>query len=206
MGIKEHWEEMYRQRGATGVGWYRPHLDRSLALIAACGLPSSAGIVDAGGGASTLVDDLLERGFSGITVIDLSGSSLALSQSRLGGRAAKIHWVQGDATMPLLAAGSVDLWHDRAVFHFLAGEDSRSAYVEQVSRCVRPGGFIVLGAFSHEAPEKCSGLPVKRYSPQELADALGPAFEKLEEAREEHATPWGVNQPYSYILGCRKTV
>jgi SAM-dependent methyltransferase len=165
-----HWEGVYRQKSASEVSWYQPHLKQSLLLISEAKLPTGASIVDVGGGASTLVDDLLTQGFTDITVIDLAASALLQSKKRVGDRAASVRWLAGDATTDLLATESVDLWHDRAVFHFLTNEARRVAYVRQVERCVRRGKFVVLSTFAPDGPERCSGLPVARYSPDELVD------------------------------------
>jgi SAM-dependent methyltransferase len=198
-----HWEGVYRQKSASEVSWYQPHLKQSLLLISEAELPTAASIVDVGGGASTLVDDLLARGFTDLTVIDLATSALVQSKKRLGDHANGVRWIAGDATTDLLATESVDLWHDRAVFHFLTNEARRRAYIQQVERCVRPGKFVVLSTFAPEGPERCSGLPVARYSPDELADSLGAAFEKRAEARERHTSPSGAAQSFSYVL-CRR--
>jgi SAM-dependent methyltransferase len=198
-----HWEDVYRRKSANEVSWYQPHLKQSLLLIADAKLPTPASIVDVGGGASTLVDDLLAQGYTDLTVIDLAASALVQSQARLGDRSKSVRWLAGDATAELLAPASVDLWHDRAVFHFLTSETRRLAYVRQVERCVRPGKFVVLSTFAPDGPERCSGLPVARYSPDDLVNALGPAFEKLAEAREQHTAPSGSTQSFSYVL-CRR--
>ena len=203
MTDKSHWEGVYRQKSANEVSWFQPHLKQSLLLISEAELPTTAAIVDVGGGAATLVDDLLAQGFTDITVIDLATSALVQSQERLGDRAKSVRWLAGDATTELLATESVDLWHDRAVFHFLTNDAHRIAYVEQVRRCVRPGKFVVLSTFAPDGPERCSGLHVARYSPDELADTLGPAFVKLAEAREHHTSPSGAVQSFSYVL-CRR--
>lgn len=200
--IMGHWDDVYARKAATEVSWFRPHLDVSLGLIAASGLPSTAHIVDVGAGASTLVDDLLERGFAHLTAVDIAGAALEQTRARLGNRSSAVRWLVGDVTTPLLDEASVDLWHDRAVFHFLAG-DAREAYVREVRRCVRPGGFGVLGTFAPDGPEKCSGLPVTRYGPDELVAVLGPAFEEVTRAHELHTTPWGSPQPFTYVL-CRR--
>lgn len=204
MDRERHWQDVYQQKQPHEVSWYRQHLDQSLALIAECKLPAAAAIVDVGGGASSLIDDLLQLGFTQLTVIDLASAALAQTQARLGERAASVRFVQGDVTTPLLAAESVELWHDRAVFHFLTDERARAAYLEQVARCLRPGGYVVIGTFAPDGPERCSGLPVRRYAPKELAEALGPSFELLVESREEHVTPAGKRQPFSYVL-CRRS-
>jgi len=204
MSNEEHWEKVYSQKSATEVSWYRPHLERSLSLIAGCALPPSAPIVDIGGGASTLVDDLLDAGHTSITVIDLAAAALAQAKVRLGDRAAGVTWIAGNATTALLDADSIALWHDRAVFHFLTAEADRRAYLEQVSRCVQPGGYVLIGTFAPDGPERCSGLPVARYAPKEIVTALGARFESIAEEREVHKTPWGSDQAFSYAL-CRRT-
>lgn len=203
MSSEEHWENVYRQKEATEVSWYRAHLEKSLALIASCELPRAAHIVDIGGGASTLVDDLLDTGYTKLTVIDLAEAALEQARARLGGRAAKVTWLAGNATSPLLDPSSVSLWHDRAVFHFLTDEKERRAYVEQVARCVEHGGYVLIGTFAEDGPERCSGLPVARYSPREIASVLGADFESVSEDREVHRTPWGSEQKFSYAL-CRR--
>jgi SAM-dependent methyltransferase len=203
MTNKPHWEGVYLQKSASEVSWYQPHLTQSLELIAEAKVPPTAAIVDVGGGASTLVDDLLARGFTNITIIDLAAAALAQSRERLGDRARGVRWLEGDATSELLSPRSVDLWHDRAVFHFLTEEPRRRAYAEQLERCVRPGGFVLMSTFAPDGPERCSGLPVARYSPDELVAALGPGFEKVAEAREQHTSPWGSGQSFSYAL-CRR--
>lgn len=202
MSDETHWERIYQERGVDEVSWYRPHLDTSLHWIEALELPLEAAIVDAGGGASTLVDDLLERGFTDLTVIDLSRAALARSQTRLGERADEVRWLQGDVTEPLLAPDSVDLWHDRAVLHFLTEPAQLAAYVEQVRRCLRPGGHAMIATFACDGPEKCSGLEVTRRDPPQIAEALGSDFALVEQARHTHHTPWGSAQRFAHAL-CR---
>lgn len=203
MSSEEHWESVYRQKNATEVSWYRPHLEKSLALIAACKLPPEAHIVDVGGGASTLVDDLLDAGHTKITVIDLAAAALEQTKVRLAGRASSVTWVTGNATAALLDPNSVAFWHDRAVFHFLTGEAERREYLTQVSRCVQEGGYVLIGTFAEDGPERCSGLPVARYAPRQLASLFGAEFETVAEEREVHHTPWGTEQRFSYAL-CRR--
>jgi len=199
----QHWQAVYTDKSAAEVSWYRPHLDRSLALIDALALARDACVVDAGGGASTLVDDLLSRGFTAPTVIDLAPAALAVSQARLGERAAQVRWVVGDVTTALVPASSVDLWHDRAVFHFLTDEARRAAYVARVTEAVRPGGHVLIATFALDGPERCSGLTVQRYDADGIARTLGPAFEKAAEAREVHETPKGGRQAFTYCV-CRR--
>lgn len=203
MANEEHWEQVYRQKSATDVSWYRDHLDRSLALIRSCALSPTASILDVGGGASTLVDDLLHEGHTRLTVIDLAPSALEQARLRLGDRANVVTWIAGDATAPLVDADSVTLWHDRAVFHFLTEEADRNAYVAQVRRCVRSGGYVLIGTFAPDGPERCSGLPVARYTPAELVGIFAAEFEGVIEDREVHQTPWKSEQAFSYAL-CRR--
>jgi SAM-dependent methyltransferase len=202
MSIREHWDEVYRSKAPDAVSWYRPRLDQSLAWIDACRLAKDADIVDVGGGASTLVDDLLARGFEHVTVADLSGAALEHARARLGEDAARVRWIVGDATTQLFADDGVDLWHDRAVFHFLTDTSRRDAYLDALRRSVRRGGFVILATFGPNGPERCSGLPVVRYASGELAAALGSDFELIAQADEVRATPWGSAQSFAYAL-CR---
>lgn len=199
----EHWDDVYRRRSPDAVSWYAPRLERSLALIDRCALASQAHIVDVGGGASTLVDDLLARGFQDLTVADLSKEALAHSRSRLGAAASAVRWIVGDATTPLFAPDSVDLWHDRAVFHFLTEAAQREAYVAALRGALRPGGFAIIATFGPNGPERCSGLPVTRYAAKEIVAALGGDFVLLEEADEVHSTPSSASQAFAYAL-CQK--
>ncbi|MFO0629798.1 MAG: class I SAM-dependent methyltransferase [Polyangiales bacterium] len=203
MEPQSHWESVYARKPADGVSWYRPHLDRSLAIIEAAALPKDARIVDVGGGASTLVDDLLDRGFTRLTVMDLSARALDVARHRLGDRASRVTWIVGDATHRALPEGSVDLWHDRAVFHFLRDDDARRRYVDQAHRALRPGGTIVVATFGPDGPSQCSGLEVVRYDAEGIHAAFGDAFERLSSDQETHVTPWGSAQPFVYC-SCRR--
>jgi SAM-dependent methyltransferase len=196
----EHWERIYRGKSPPETTWYQAHLEQSLALIERCGLDPSAHIVDVGGGASTLVDDLLERGFQRVSVADLSAQALAYAKDRLGPAARQVQWLIGDVTTPLLEEQSVDLWHDRAVFHFFIHPRDRDRYVEALRRSLRPGGYVIIATFSPDGPDKCSGLPTLRYSPEEIATALGSEFELIDGAHEVHTTPRGGSQAFSYAL------
>lgn len=200
MDRKQHWEEVYTKRSSQQVSWYRPHLERSLDFILGSHLAPDARIVDIGGGASTLVDDLLDRGYQRVAVIDLSSAALSVARSRLGARASQVDWIVGDATTPLLADKSVDFWHDRAVFHFLTETSARAAYVGQVLRSVKPGGRVLMATFGLDGPEQCSGLPVARYDASGLAATFGNRFQQLDEAREVHETPGGAAQSFMYCL------
>ena len=200
MTNQDHWQSVYTKKKLKEVSWYRPHLEQSLALIKTCGLTKQAHIVDIGGGGATLVDDLLDHGYKHLTVVDLAQAAFDQSKERLAERADDVRWLVGDATTPLLDTQSIDLWHDRAVFHFLTADAQREAYVAEILRCVRPGGHVLIGAFATDGPERCSGLEVTRYSPAEIADALGPQFELISQAREVHITPGGSEQAFSYAL------
>lgn len=202
---RDHWENVYRTRRDTDVSWYRPHLERSLDLILRTGVGPDARIVDIGGGASTLVDDLLDRGFRNITVVDIAQAPLDAAKARLGARAREVTWLVGDVTTLDLASDSFDLWHDRAVFHFLTSEVDRRAYLERVCCAVRKGGFVVLATFGPGGPEKCSGLPVVRYAADDLHTTFGDAFRMVEHREEQHRTPWGTEQEFVYCLCVRES-
>lgn len=202
MGTREHWDAIYGTKGSENVSWFRPHLDRSLAFLEAAQLPHDAAIIDIGGGASTLVDDLLDRGYSNVTVLDLSATALEAAQRRLGKRAAEVHWICADVTEAPLAPEAYDFWHDRAVFHFLRDPQARLRYVEAARRAVKPGGHVVVATFGPHGPEKCSGLEVLRYSPEELHAEFGPDFARISDATEIHTTPSGKEQEFVYCY-CR---
>ncbi len=204
MTTKAHWEGVYDSKAADAVSWYRPTLERSLELIAETGIRKDAHIADVGGGASTLVDDLLSRGHTALSVADISANALQVSQARLGAAAGTVRWVVGDATTELFAPGSVALWHDRAVFHFLAPGPARDAYLEQLRRSLAPSGFALIATFASDGPERCSGLPVHRYTPEQIAAALGPDFVLRAGGRDEHHTPGGSVQAFSYAL-CKRS-
>lgn len=197
---KEHWERVYATKQARQVSWYQPRAERSLRLIAQTGAPRGAAITDVGGGASTLVDDLLREGYTSLTVLDVSAAALAAARARLGEQARAVTWLEADVTQVDLPAAAYDIWHDRAVFHFLTEAPHRRAYVATLLRALRPGGHVVIATFAEDGPEKCSGLPVVRFSPAELKAALGDAFTLLQYEREEHHTPGGAAQRFVYCL------
>lgn len=202
MSKRDHWEGVYRKKGVDEVSWYRPHLDRSLAFLDRAGLSPDAAILDVGGGASTLVDDLLQRGFTRVTVLDLSKAAIEQAKERLGPAAVRVSWVVGDVTEVALPEHAYDFWHDRAVFHFLMDEEARRRYVAQVRHALRPEGHIVVATFGPEGPERCSGLPVMRYSAEGIHDQFGNEFRKVGSEREIHKTPWGTEQEFVYCY-CR---
>jgi len=180
-------------------------LQRSLSLIKGLNLAVGAPIIDVGGGASTLVDDLLVRGHQSITVLDISEKALALAKARLGRKAEMVTWICNDINSVDLPKYYYELWHDRAVFHFLTTVDQQWKYRNNLLKALKPGGHLVIGTFAPEAPPKCSGLPVQRYCPERLQNLLGAEFELKLSGKELHITPGGVEQMYLYCH-FRKTV
>lgn len=196
----EHWQDVYRRKPSDSVSWFRPHLDTSMTLLAGAGLGPASRVIDVGGGASTLVDDLLRRGVTDVTVLDLSSQALAVSRERLGERAGQVRWLAQDLlTAPLPAAG-FDLWHDRAVLHFLVGPHEAARYAAQAAHALRPGGHAVIGGFAPDGPERCSGLTVARRSAEEVAALMGPEFRLVGRRNEEHTTPGGSAQAFSWAV------
>lgn len=187
---------MYGKYPTTERGWYRPYLEHSMAWIEHYSEPHDH-VLDAGGGASNLAASLLARGYGCLTVVDLS--RVALDEAASTVPSGNVSWVQGDVRDPTLALMPVDLWHDRAVFHFMTTPSDRSSYLACVRRTLKPGGILIVGAFNPDAPPKCSGLPVQRYTPQALANAFGTEFSMMDHATVAHTTPGGVEQPYSYV-------
>ncbi|RTL45496.1 MAG: class I SAM-dependent methyltransferase [Burkholderiales bacterium] len=204
MQSKEHWERVYASKAVEAVSWYQPHAEQSLALILGTGTPLTGSIIDVGGGASTLIDDLLANGYSALTVLDLSEAALETAKHRLGTRAEAVSWRVGDVTNVRLPEHSYDVWHDRAVFHFLTSESDRRAYVANVLRSVKPLGHVIVATFAEDGPTQCSGLPVMRYSADELHAQFGAAFALLKQEREVHHTPFGTVQKFIYCY-CRLT-
>ncbi len=200
MPLKDHWENVYATKPAQSVSWYQPRAALSLSLIDSLAHEKSACLIDVGGGASTLVDDLLVQGHVAVTILDLSQAALDLTKKRLGQAAAQVQWIQGNITTATLPQHGFDIWHDRAVFHFLTTPEERRAYVAQVNHALKPGGWLIVATFSLDGPEKCSGLPVVRYSPQTLHRELGEGFRLKNHTSEEHLTPAGKVQHFTYCL------
>jgi ubiquinone/menaquinone biosynthesis C-methylase UbiE len=194
-----HWENVYTTKGENEVSWFQENPALSLELIEQAGAIPMSAIVDIGGGASRLVDRLIEKGFADITVLDLSGAALEAAKRRLGADASRAQWVVADATM-WEPAKQYDIWHDRAAFHFLTEEQDRTAYVARLTRGVKAGGHAIIGTFALDGPEKCSGLPVARYDGASLGRTLGPIFELVRTIRHEHATPWGSQQVFQFSV------
>jgi hypothetical protein len=196
---RSHWDGVYGTRGETDVSWYQPHSLRSLAMIAAAAPDHGASIVDIGGGASTVVDDLLARGYTDVSVLDVSDTALAKSKARLGPAASKVSWLVADITR-WTPPRSYEVWHDRAVFHFLTGTAQQDAYLAALAGGTHPGSAVIIATFALDGPERCSGLPVQRYSAPSLAKRLGPRFTLVDQAAETHRTPSGTEQRFQYSL------
>jgi Methyltransferase domain len=192
-----HWENVYATKGEKEVSWFQENPAPSLELIALTGLSDDAAIIDIGGGASRLVDDLLAREFRQPTVLDLSGAALDAAKRRLGDRATDVQWVVADITKwePIQ---TYDLWHDRAAFHFLTDRADQSAYVDRLKMAVKPQGYIIIGTFAPDGPERCSGLPILRHDADSLATILGSGFLPIDTRRHDHATPWGAVQRFQF--------
>ena len=196
---QDHWQTVYETKSPTDVSWYQPTPQHSLALIQSTGLPPSAALIDVGGGASTLVDHLLAAGFSDITVLDVAPAALAAAKVRLGTAGAPVQMIAADVTA-WQPPRRYDLWHDRAVFHFLVDMALREQYLNVLRAALAPGGLLVMATFGPEGPTRCSGLDVQRYSAAELSAVLGPAFRVVTSAIEEHTTPSGNLQQFMYGL------
>lgn len=198
MDTQAHWEHIYGSKAPTEVSWFQPHLETSLALIERAAGDRSEAIIDVGGGESTLVDDLIARGYRNLTVVDISRKAIEHTKNRLGPVSPPVTWIVADITEAKLPAQSHQVWHDRAVFHFLTDPAQRQAYVRQVISTVRPGGHVIIGAFGPEGPVKCSGLDVVRYDAGSLHAEFGKRFRLMGSSKELHRTPFGTTQQFLY--------
>jgi ubiquinone/menaquinone biosynthesis C-methylase UbiE len=203
MQSKDHWGKVYTAKATDAVSWFQPHADLSVNFIKSTGVSRDASIIDVGGGASTLVDDLLATGYTNLSVLDLSAAALAAARSRLGEKASSIQWIEADITNANPPYHQFDIWHDRAVFHFLTSDEDRETYVQTVFRAVKPGGHVIVATFAEDGPDQCSGLPVMRYRANELYAEFGGAFSLLSHEKEAHHTPSGTVQQFVYCY-CRK--
>jgi ubiquinone/menaquinone biosynthesis C-methylase UbiE len=203
MKPKEHWEEVYSAKEINAVSWFQEHADCSMRIIKETGVALSSAIIDVGGGSSTLVDDLLLNGFTNLAVLDLSSVALEASKNRLGDKSKNVQWLEANILEIDLPIHKFDIWHDRAVFHFLTTQKDREAYVKTVLRSVKPGGHVIVATFAEDGPTKCSGLPVIRYKPEELHAEFGEAFLLTHHEKESHKTPSGGVQQFVYCY-CRK--
>jgi len=198
MDAQAHWERVYGTKTPNEMSWFRPHLETSLFLIERIAGHRSASIIDVGGGESTLVDDLTCRGYRDVTVLDISRTAIEHAKRRLGSASQQVAWLVADITDARLPMHSYDVWHDRAVFHFLTEPTQRLAYVRQVSSAVKPGGHVIVGAFGPEGPSKCSGLDVIRYDADSLHAEFGARFRLMQISKELHHTPFGTTQQFLY--------
>ena len=198
MDVQSHWERIYQTKKASQLSWYRTHLERSLELITSAARSRKASIIDVGGGESTLVDDLLERGYQNISVLDISQTAIDVTRKRLSERAGLVSWLVGDVTTMKLSSGRYDVWHDRAVFHFLTKNADRVAYVRQVRDAVKTGGHVIVASFGPSGPLKCSGLDVVRYDAETLHREFGRQFQLVKHVEEQHRTPFGTTQEFVY--------
>ena len=198
MDARIHWDRVYTTKAPDAVSWYRAHLETSLALIERAADDKSSRIIDVGGGESTLVDDLLLRGYRNLTVLDVSQVALDATGKRLGDAARQVRWIVADVTEAFLDQHAYDVWHDRAVFHFLTERKQREAYVRQVAHAVRPGGHVIVSTFGLEGPTRCSGLDVVRYDADSLRAEFGPRIHLVDSSKELHETPSGTTQQFLY--------
>jgi len=204
MTPREHWDRIYREKSASDVSWYQPEATVSLDLIRRVAPDQDTPIIDVGGGASTLVDGLLDAGYRNVTVLDIAGAALSVAQQRLGAEVAHVTWLESDVLTAPLARAGYAVWHDRAVFHFLTDPQDRARYVAKTREAVRVGGYVIVATFAPDGPKQCSGLAVMRYSPDEMRAEFGAGFRLVDSAREEHHTPIGATQAFTYCL-CRMT-
>lgn len=204
-GSRGHWEDVYTAKSETAVSWYQPHSLRSLELIEEASPDGKASVIDVGGGASTLVDDLVGRGFTDLAVLDIAETALERSKARLGKQAGKVMWITADVTS-WAPPRTWEIWHDRAVFHFLTGQPQQDAYIAALTAATRPGATAIFATFALDGPDKCSGLAVQRYSAETLARRIGPAYALTGQANETHKTPSGSEQRFSYTVLRRQQI
>jgi 2-polyprenyl-3-methyl-5-hydroxy-6-metoxy-1,4-benzoquinol methylase len=199
MRAEEHWDEVYRTKQSTDVSWYQPSPEPSIRALDRFGVGRTASFIDVGGGASSLVDALLERGWSSVTVLDIAAPALQVARERLGDLAQRVSWEVADIT-DWVPPRTYDTWHDRAAFHFLTSPEARHGYKRALEEGTRPGSVIIMATFALEGPEKCSGLVVQRYSPETLSQELGSSFEMLDSWQENHTTPNGSEQAFNWCV------
>jgi 2-polyprenyl-3-methyl-5-hydroxy-6-metoxy-1,4-benzoquinol methylase len=203
MTSKTHWETIYQTKAPTQVSWYQSHPRLSLQFIKRTQVDHAAQIIDVGGGASTLVDALIANDFEHLSVLDISATALQVAQQRLGEYAAHITWLEADITQARLPHHFYDVWHDRAVFHFLTRPQDRQSYIESVQHSVKPGGHVIVATFASDGPTSCSGLNIVQYSPEGLHAEFGADFQLADSTRETHETPFGTEQRFIFCY-CRK--
>jgi trans-aconitate methyltransferase len=196
---QSHWQNVYLSKSEQQVSWTQADPQPSLGLIEKFAGDHNASIIDIGGGASRLVDALVDRGFAAVTVLDLSEAALQSAKARLGEQGASVRWIAADATI-WQPPDALDIWHDRGAFHFLVEARDRAAYIDRLHAGLKPGGHAIIATFAPDGPEKCSGLPVQRYDPESLSKAIGTAFELVEHQLHRHVTPWGAAQSFQFSV------
>lgn len=203
MNRTEHWNQVYQTSPPDDVSWFQTRPMTSLRLVEACDVGKGDGIIDVGGGASVLVDFLLDAGYTRLAVLDIAAAALEHAQRRLSARASAVDWFAADVTA-FVPTRRFALWHDRAVFHFLTDKADREKYVETMKRTLTPDGHAVIATFAIDGPEKCSGLNVRRYDAPAISAELGAEFRLLEQVNETHVTPWMTEQRFSYFCFARR--
>jgi len=194
----DHWDRVWSDRDPDQVTWFQAEPKLSLRLLKSV-MTGEDGIIDIGGGASRLVDHLLDHGYGDITVLDIAPSALSAAQERLGQKIERVNWIVADVTQADLRR-TFDVWHDRAVFHFLTDEGDRRRYLATLAASIPVGGYVVLATFGPDGPEQCSGLPVRRYSTELIQETLGDGYELIDHEIEQHLAPSGVTQQFLYAL------
>ena len=197
MEPRDHWNRVYTTKSDEEVSWFEPLPTISVQMLKAAGVTPESCVVDVGGGDSRLVDYLVAQGLDCVAVLDVSGAALDRAKARIGRRAEQLMWIESDVAASWTLK-PMDVWHDRAVFHFLTDANARERYRAHLLEVLKPGGFAIIATFALDGPEKCSGLPVARYSPDALAAALGPALRLIESQAHTHTTPWGTTQSFQY--------
>jgi ubiquinone/menaquinone biosynthesis C-methylase UbiE len=203
MNRKDHWQHVYQTKDPTDVSWFQSQPTLSLRLIGNAGLEKNQGIIDVGGGASVMAGCLLGAGFRHVAVLDISADALKHAKQRLGAKADAVEWLEADVT-GFTPPRQYDLWHDRAVFHFLTDKADRRKYVQTLKRTLTPGGHVIIATFAVDGPMKCSGLDVARYDASGICTELGSEFRLVEQVNETHVTPWNTEQKFSYFRFIRK--
>ena len=204
MNSETHWRTVFESKASTALSWYQPHLEVSLGMISRTGVGHDCKILDVGGGDSTLVEDLVQRGFSGVTLLDIASSAIGRAKQRLGEASLGVVWKEGDILVTPLPDRHFDVWHDRAVFHFFVKEQSRREYVSKASNAIKSNGHLIIATFASDGPDRCSGLPTMRYSPWGLAHEFKQDFTLVESQTESHMTPQGREQRFIYCRFRRK--
>jgi hypothetical protein len=197
MSREAHWNAIYTSKSERDVSWFESVPELSLAMLEAAGMAADSCVIDVGGGTSRLIDALLEKGLNCLAVLDVSATALESAKSRLGTSADAVIWIAADVTSDWTLK-PIDIWHDRAVFHFLTAPEDQDAYRSRLRQTLKVGGTAIIATFASDGPEKCSGLPVSRYSPETLAAMLGDDFKLVEAQPYQHQTPWGAVQSFQY--------